>query len=349
MHTHETPVHLEIGIPTYNRAPKLARVLALLRAQIVRAGLTDRVTIHISDNASTDATPEVCAQATALDDGVTVRVVRQPENLGFNGNVWSMYRSPGAEYLWTFADDDLPLEGAVETVYGALAEHRPDFLMFSFVQPPGSTARTFDLPEPVTVVTDRGAMARLTCLCPKISLYVYRRVALPPADIARMDAQVRESGYAYTALALSILGAAEAPRLAIVSRPLATCDDDFNVLRISPHDWGRTHQMWQHPFVQRWAPDLAADALRASYLNQLSFLWSWRAGGVSVEPDYVPAWWDAIRDLKPAWPWLLGSPGSLVRFAVLKTAPGTLPRALNTASTTVRALRARLRDPAGHP
>lgn len=335
------PLRLVIGIPTYNRSAKLERVLKLFRAQIREAGLTEHVTLLVADNASTDATPEVCARAMAVDDGVRVLTLRRPKNLGFNGNVWALYQEFDGDQLWTFADDDLPAPNAVATVYAALRAHDPDFLAFSFTQPPGSTERTFTLADPVAVVTDRHDCAVYTCKCPKISAYVYARRPLSPASRALMDAQVQESGFAYVSLALSILEDSPKARMVVISEPQAVCDDDFAVMRISPDDWGRAWQMWEHPFVKRWAPEKAADAHKHSYYNQLVFLWNWRAGGISVEDEYLDAWWKSIRDMKPEWNWLLERPSNLVRFGILKTLPGRLPRALNRASAAVRSLRGR--------
>ncbi len=333
---------LTIGIPTYNRAPKLARALESFVAQIERDGLSDRVDIVVSDNASTDDTPAVCARF-AGREGARVRALRQAENLGFNGNVWALYRACEAGHLWTFADDDLPFDGAVAKVLAAVESEDPDVLLFSFVQPPGSRVRTFDLPDAVTTTTEPSACARFVCQMPKISMYVYRRAELSDASVRLIEAQVLESGFAYVSLALSILDDASAPRVTVIAEPLATCDDGYITLRISPEDFGRAHQMWTHPFVRRHAPQLAEDADRKSYLSLLAFLWGWRAGRIDVEPDYVDEWWRSLRELPARWPSLVSDPGALLRFALLKSEPRVVPRWLNLAATAARRLDPRTR------
>ncbi len=336
---------LTIGIPTYNRAPKLERALEAFTAQIERDGLTGRVDIVVSDNASTDDTPAVCARF-AGRAGATVRVLRQEDNLGFNGNVWALYRACEAGHLWTFADDDLPFDGAVAKVLAAVEAEDPDVLLFSFVQPPGSRVRTFDLPDAVTTTTEPSACARFVCQMPKISMYVYRRVELSPASARLIESQILESGFAYVSLALSILDDAPAPRVTVIAEPLATCDDGYITLRISPEDFGRAHQMWTHPFVRRHAPQLAEDADRKSYLSLLAFLWGWRTGRVVVEPEYLDEWWRSLKDLPPRWPALVSEPAALLRFVLLKSEPRVVPRWLNLAVAAARRLDPRSRGTA---
>ena len=64
-----------IGLPVYNGARFLAAALDSLLAQSYRD-----FTLLISDNASTDETPQICAEFVARDP--RVRYVRQPTNIG---------------------------------------------------------------------------------------------------------------------------------------------------------------------------------------------------------------------------------------------------------------------------
>jgi hypothetical protein len=332
---------LEIGIPTYQRAPKLRRVLGLFRRQIVDQGLADRVSLRVHDNASTDATQEVCEEARREPDGVRVDVLRQTENVGFNRNVWSLYQRCQADYLWTFADVDLPLPGAVATILRALEAKGPELLVFSFIQPPGSTKRTFDLPTDLHVETDPGACARFAWRQPKLSQYVYRRRELSPEALGLVTDQLDRSAFAFIALAFSLLQDAATPSVAVLSPPQATCDEDYLKLRFVPDEWGRYDELLQHPFLRAHAPELAEGAPRDAYRSLLSVLWSWRCGGVQVPPDDEAAWWDSVRRLPARWPWLREHPGDLLRFAVLKVAPRLLPQGLNRASGALRRLRGR--------
>ncbi len=50
---------LSILIPTYNRAPKLGRLLQNIQTEIATSGLDWQIDVLVSDNASTDSTPDV--------------------------------------------------------------------------------------------------------------------------------------------------------------------------------------------------------------------------------------------------------------------------------------------------
>jgi glycosyltransferase domain-containing protein len=88
-----------VGIPTYDRADGLERALASVLAQ-THAELR----VVIADNASTDATAEVCARAAAAD--ARVRVVRRPENVGLTANFNGLLSTAETEFVMVLADDD---------------------------------------------------------------------------------------------------------------------------------------------------------------------------------------------------------------------------------------------------
>jgi len=90
---------VSIGIPTYNRAAGLQRAAASVLGQTHR-----ELELVISDNASTDATPELCAQLAAGD--VRVRVVRQPFNRGPTANFNAVLEQLRGEHVMLLADDD---------------------------------------------------------------------------------------------------------------------------------------------------------------------------------------------------------------------------------------------------
>ena len=90
---------VSMGLPVYNGEQYLATALDSLLAQT----FTD-FEIVISDNASTDATEEICRRYAARD--ARIRYVRQPENRGsvFNFNhVFELAR--GEYYRWHAHDD----------------------------------------------------------------------------------------------------------------------------------------------------------------------------------------------------------------------------------------------------
>lgn len=90
---------LEIAILTYNRARDLRHTLE----QLATSPFGDcRVTVL--DNASTDATPEVCADMAVRIPAL--RVVRHPLNIGGNPNYLRAVENCAAPYLWVLGDDD---------------------------------------------------------------------------------------------------------------------------------------------------------------------------------------------------------------------------------------------------
>lgn len=89
-----------IGLPVYNGARFLARALDSLLAQTYRD-----VTLLISDNASTDATPEICRHYVSADP--RVRYYRQKRNIGAPGN-WNFValNATGEYFKWATANDE---------------------------------------------------------------------------------------------------------------------------------------------------------------------------------------------------------------------------------------------------
>lgn len=107
-----TPL-LTIGLPVRNGEKFLARALDGLLAQT----LTD-LEIIISDNASTDATPEIAAKYVALDP--RVHYVRQAGNLGAAGNHNAVRALATGRYFAWASDDDLYAPTLFEKCIAAL-------------------------------------------------------------------------------------------------------------------------------------------------------------------------------------------------------------------------------------
>jgi glycosyl transferase family 2 len=109
---------VSIGIPTYNRADRLRRAVASALGQTHA-----RLEIVISDNGSTDGTPEVCREIAAADP--RVRVLRHPENRGPIANFNAVIDALGGEFAMLLADDDWLDPDYVERCLAELAA-RPD-------------------------------------------------------------------------------------------------------------------------------------------------------------------------------------------------------------------------------
>ena len=118
---------LTIAIPTYNRAQKLDRQLAWTINAI--AGRWDEVELVVSDNASPDATPQICEKWRSASDG-RLRVVRQPNNLGLIRNVLTCIEQAQGRYVWVVGDDDVIFDGALDWILTQLSTHDADALSF---------------------------------------------------------------------------------------------------------------------------------------------------------------------------------------------------------------------------
>jgi glycosyltransferase involved in cell wall biosynthesis len=94
-----TGPRVSVGVPVYNGASTIARTLDSLLSQY----FCDFELI-ISDNGSTDHTPEICEAYAAKD--ARVRYIRQPHNLGPAANFRFLVDAAQAPYfLWAACDD----------------------------------------------------------------------------------------------------------------------------------------------------------------------------------------------------------------------------------------------------
>ena len=113
---------LTIAIPTYNRARSLERLLAILRTELEGE---DRVELLVSDNASSDSTPEVVP---SFQTSNSIRYIRNLENMGADRNILQCVESASGKYVWVFSDDDIVVPGTVRRVLAALATQAYDIV-----------------------------------------------------------------------------------------------------------------------------------------------------------------------------------------------------------------------------
>lgn len=116
---------LTIGIPTFNRRAQLVRLLdSLLPLRDAIEGGTVR--LYVSDNASSDDTPDA-VRGHPL--GPTLTYWRQPANLGVHGNVLHLMRSFESEYLLLVGDDDVVVPDGLRATLALLADRRPSWCL----------------------------------------------------------------------------------------------------------------------------------------------------------------------------------------------------------------------------
>lgn len=110
--TGETPL-VSVGLPVYNGEAFLEDAIESILGQTL-----DDFELIISDNASTDRTPEICQRYAASDP--RIRYFRQPENLGASPNYdFTFYQARGRYFRWAAHDDVIEptmLEACVEAL-----------------------------------------------------------------------------------------------------------------------------------------------------------------------------------------------------------------------------------------
>lgn len=105
---------LTIGLPTFNRAQRLEAQLAWLSR--ARKGLESQVEVIVSDNCSTDATPDVISRWRADHDDENVSVNRNASNVGAVRNIVSCIQAAYAPHVWVVGDDDIIDDRALHAV-----------------------------------------------------------------------------------------------------------------------------------------------------------------------------------------------------------------------------------------
>jgi abequosyltransferase len=117
---------LTIAIPTYNRAGHLDRQLEWLAA--VGAPALGQVDVVVSDNCSTDETPDVVERWRGSFPFFRSR--RNDENVGAIRNIAWCLTAAETPHVWTIGDDDTIAATAVDYVLAELGR-RPDLAMLT--------------------------------------------------------------------------------------------------------------------------------------------------------------------------------------------------------------------------
>jgi FkbM family methyltransferase len=280
---------ISFAIPTYNRSAKLARLLKLLYAQLGSVE-TGAVEVIISNNCSTDDTSTVM-EAYAV---YGVRSFHQGTNLGLDGNLRFLYEQARGQYVWFFGDDDILLPGALVKVIQALNAVRPDVLLFSFAQPPGKTEPSFDTPGAITVIKDVRKTIDLVLKCTKISIYV---IAKQHAKASLSPAVPVNTNYDFVVLALSALQRSECPTLCILREQLASCDDEYCIVRYDPVCATSMWKVAEHPFAQQHYPELMRLLKEKCQREFIGYMLTFRDGRLTGHPEFAEAYQAAIGQL----------------------------------------------------
>jgi glycosyltransferase involved in cell wall biosynthesis len=107
---------LTIGLPVYNGEDFLVESLESLLGQTY-----DDFELIISDNASTDGTPDICKQYARKDS--RIRYIRQPDNIGLSRNEQFVMHQATGELFKLAAHDDLYARDLLKKCIEALDSH----------------------------------------------------------------------------------------------------------------------------------------------------------------------------------------------------------------------------------
>jgi abequosyltransferase len=112
-------IKLSVAIPTYNGSKDIREALDSIISQL--NDIREEVEIVVSDNASTDETPEIMREYQGKYP--FIKYFRNDENLGADRNFDLAVRRSRGEYVWLFCDDDKLKTGAMKKVLNVLKLH----------------------------------------------------------------------------------------------------------------------------------------------------------------------------------------------------------------------------------
>jgi glycosyltransferase involved in cell wall biosynthesis len=182
-------VLLSICVPTYNRAPKLARCIDQFERMLAGSAHAGAVEVVISNNESTDDTARVAADAQErLSKHCPVRVYTQPVNLGMEPNFRFLYEHARGRYVWLCSDDDLLEEAALDPLLEDLRAIEPEICISAFVNLVTGTDRLGLRSETETAMVSDFKTGVIRLYAPaKVTQYVLRRRELTPPEQATSE------------------------------------------------------------------------------------------------------------------------------------------------------------------
>ena len=108
---------LTIAVPTYNGARTIRSMLDILLPQV-----DERVEVLISDNCSTDETPQIITEY--REKYPFIKCVRNEKNLGADGNFLQCARMAKGKFTMLISDDDIIVENAVRLILDFLSANQ---------------------------------------------------------------------------------------------------------------------------------------------------------------------------------------------------------------------------------
>ncbi len=276
-------------------------------------GVSARVQLAISDNASSDNTSEIVKERNGR--GIELKYQRQSSNVGFDGNVMSLFQSCTSEYLWFFADDDLPCKNSLMVVLNCIDASSPTIIRFSFAQPSDAQNGAFSKSTELGVDSEAQSAIEHLIRFPKISTYVFKVRELRSED-KNYISRILGDGFGFLAIGVALLYSTENAKLVAISDVLAKCDEDFDRLDWTPEPMLNMYRIADHPFVHMHEPKLQGRLKSDGYRSAIQFCYAAKVGALRVKD---PVSYDKFV---ATFPWklsyLIPKPKSLLQLAILK-------------------------------
>ncbi len=280
----ESVCFLDICVPTYNRSSQLQRLLTILEEEIKATSIDADVRITISDNHSLDDTQDVL-RSHPLKESLVVR--RNAENVGALRNIWSLYETVNAEYVWIISDDDIPKRGSLQRILEILTRYEPAVLTFEFEQPPGSVKRWHGNRHGIEEVADLGRGIRNLLYFGKLSKYVTRAKDLRAALINVR--RLRDTGYGWLAVILETIQLSPAKKIVIDHEFLVSCDEGYAQTTdgLIPQFWDDYLLLLDHEVVRAHCADYAREYARGHDRYMVLIIYAVMAGCIKAPTDRV--------------------------------------------------------------
>jgi glycosyltransferase involved in cell wall biosynthesis len=245
---------LEIGIPTYNRCRQLERLLTILEGEVKSVPDDVSIRITISDNYSSDNTQEIL-QHHPFRESVLVRINK--ENVGALRNIWGLYESCRAQYVWIFSDDDIPKPGSLKKIVDGLINYKPTVLTFEFEQPLGSLVKRHGAIEGIEQITDMSQAIPQILVLGKLTKYITNANDLQTVLIN--EGHLKDTGYGWQAVILEALHLSKFRKITIIHEFLASCDQHYTRLfdELTPQYWDDQLLLLDHEMVRSYCADYA--------------------------------------------------------------------------------------------
>lgn len=237
---------LEIVIPTFNRGHKLKRLLSILEKEVNSIREDIKVKVTVSDNHSTDETQKILTQH-SFRDNIVFR--SNTKNIGALRNIWSLYETVRADYVWVISDDDIPKPGSLQKIIHILDRYKPTVLTFEFEQPPGDTTKRHGDRIGIEVFTDLQEAIPHILVLGKLTKQVFSAsqfsIALNNMSFSK------NTGYGWLLVILEIIKLASQKKIIVFHEFLAGCDREYKKLTegLTPKYWDDYLLLLNHEIV----------------------------------------------------------------------------------------------------